>query len=121
MIPQANGTRWKQEEIDFIKESIKDNKTLEEIAEVISLRSKGAILTKANTLGYGNYTKKIDGFRYFKDNINHKNRSCKNKRIPTKKEVDTDSITKTVVNLASYEGSLDYMLDSMKETRCLHL
>jgi len=93
MTPKVHGTRWKQEEIDFIKESIKDNKPLEEIVLTISLRTPAAILTKVNSLGYGNYTNKTDGLIYFKDNINHKNRSCKNKSIPTKQDVGTVDTT----------------------------
>jgi hypothetical protein len=126
MTPQAAGTRWTQEELDFIEKSIADNKPLEEITRVISIRTTGAILTKANSLGYGNYYNKTDGLTYFKDEINHKNRSCKDKDIPTKEvdptgKEDTDSIPKIEVTLASYEGSLAFMLGSMKENRCLHL
>jgi len=127
MTPQKHRSNWIQEELDFIEKSIiADNKPLEEIAKVISLRTTGAILTKVNSLGYGNYYNKTDGLTYFRNEIKHKERSCKNKSIPTQKvdttgKEDADSIPKTAANLASYEGSVAFMLDSMKENQCLHL
>jgi len=127
MILQEHGTRWKEEEIDFIEKSIADNKPLEEIAKTISLRTTGAILKKANDLGYGNFNNKNDELTYFKDDMKHKNRSCKDKSIPTKKKVDTtgkedtDSIPKAKVGIADYVGSVTFILSSIKRYSCLHL
>ncbi len=126
MIPQPHKSRWKPEEIDFMEKSISEDKTLEEIAKVISQRSLGAILTKANNLGYGNYHNKSDRFTYFKSDIKHKTRSCNSKFTSTTEvdndvKVDTGIIPKTADNVAFYEGSITYILKSMKENQCLHL
>ncbi len=126
MKPQLHRSRWKKEEIDFIEELIAENKPLEEIAKVISLRTAAAILTKANSLGYGNYRNKSDGLTYFKEEIKHKNRSHKDKYIPTKEadtvgNEDTKSIAKIAIDIACYAGSVTFMLRSMKENQCLHL
>jgi len=126
MIPQPHRSKWTDEETSYMKESIENNATLDEIAKVIFERSHGAILTKANSLGYGNYRNKNDGLTYFKDEIKHKSRSYKDKSIPTKEadtvgNEDTDSIPKTAVDNAFYAGSVAFMLKSMKDNQCLHL
>jgi len=62
--------RWTEEEVNLLEESIKNGKSLEEIAEVITLRTDGAIKTKANILGYGHYIDRIDELTYFKSKNN---------------------------------------------------
>ncbi|MEA1880279.1 MAG: hypothetical protein U9N11_06520 [Campylobacterota bacterium] len=134
MIPQAHGSKWTQEETDFVKESISKGATLEDIIKVISLRTRGAILNKANTLEYGNYHNKEDNLTYFKETINHKVRRKKddtkvNKNVssPLVQEIDTidvvdaEIIPKNEINISCYKGSTEFILKSIEDNSCLHL
>lgn len=127
MIPQPHRTKWTPDEHNFIKESIENNKTLEEVVETISLRTPGAILTKINSLGYGYHHNEKDGLIYFKNSINHKKRKYKDESITTPKEVDitgkedSSIIPKKAVDNAFYAGSVEFILQRMKDNKCLHL
>ncbi len=127
MIPSRHRSKWKKEELDFIKESIANKIPLEEITEVICLRSSGAILTKANNLGFGYYTNEANGLTYLRDEIKHKERKCKDESITTPKEVDitgkedSSIVSKKAVDNAFYAGSVEFMLQRMKDNKCLYL
>ncbi len=126
MTPQPHRSSWKEEEDAFIIECITNNNPLEEIQKVISLRTDKAILKRANDLDYGYYTNSDNGLIYFKEEIKHKHRSCKDKSISTTEvdndvKVDTGIIPKAADNIAFYEGSIAFILRSMKENQCLHL
>ena len=134
MMPQKHRSKWIQEEIDFIKESISEGATLEDITKVISERTPPAILTKANSLGYGNYCDKKSGLTYFKDEIKHRLRRKKDsaevdesiptpfdKKIGTVDVADTEIIPKIKGDISYYEGSVPFILKSMKDNACLYL
>lgn len=127
MKPQKHRSKWIREEDTFIVGCVSKNKTLNDIQEVISLRTDKAILKRANDLGYGYYTNHDDGLIYFKSSIKHKNRSCKEKNSPTKEAADnscknnTDIIPKKAITIADYKGSVKFILGSMKEYKCLLL
>ena len=115
-LPQKHRSKWIKEEIELLRKSIEENEPLEEISKVISNRTAAAILTKANTLGYGYKYNKNDGLTYFKDVINHKNRSCK-KKAGTTGNNDNASIPKIEVNIAD----LDEIIALHKEIITPHI
>ena len=85
MIVQRKNSKWTKEEINFLKESIIKDKALEEIADVITLRTHEAIILRANILGYGYYRSKNDRLTYFK------------------RKKDTKSIIKTKVEVNDFD------------------
>ncbi len=97
MKTENRNSKWTKEEINFLEESIRNGKTLEEIGYVITLRTYEAIISRANILGYGYYHSKNDEHTYFK------------------RKKDTKSITETKVEandfdkvIAVYQGIVDY-------------
>lgn len=127
MIAQKHSSKWTHDETNFLRTSIKNGKSLEDVMKIISLRTDKAILKKAHEFGYGNHRNKKDGLIYFKNNINHKERRCKNESISTSKEADTigsedsSSIPKKAIDVAFYEGSIEFMLQRIEDNKCLHL
>ncbi|MCK5775298.1 MAG: hypothetical protein KAH25_03940 [Bacteroidales bacterium] len=99
MTPQAPGSKWTDEELKFLLESIRMGKTLDEIMKVISERAMFAILGKAYEYNYGYYHDQIDGLIHFKNG---------NKQISTQK-ADTvgkgaaKSVPKTEVNVNDFD------------------
>ncbi len=115
--PQPHKSRWIREENNILLVSIENGISLAGISEIISLRSQGAICTRANYLGYGNKRNKDDGHTYFHKEINYKNRRTKEEmykereKIPieptsstgTNIEVDNDIISKVEISVADLD------------------
>ena len=109
MMAQRRNSRWTDEEINFLEESIIKGKTLEEIGDIISLRTRRAIRSRAKVLGYGYYRNRNDKLTYFRSKRNIQ--SYADKQIPTKK-VDTvdkeaaKSIPKTEVEVNDFDNMI---------------
>ncbi len=67
---------WSEEDLTLLSKNIDQNRSIREIAQHLN-RSEPAITTKGNGLGYGYYTDRVTGLKYFKNKINHKKRRTK--------------------------------------------
>lgn len=125
MTPQPHRSKWTQEENTFLIESIKDNKSLEDVMKTISLRTEKAILKKVNELGYGYSFNKSQNSTYFKDNVKHKTRRCKNeienvsinsdKIINTPIKLSIDSVAKIVAEEAYPDAKEQDIIDLQED------
>jgi hypothetical protein len=68
--------RWSKEELFLLSQYIREGISLQDVSKLLN-RSVSAIYSKANKLGYGYKTNKSDGLKYFKEEIQHKNRRTK--------------------------------------------
>ena len=62
---EIHGSTWTKSEEKIILECIQHNLPLEDISKIIIKRSRSAIYTKANSLGYGYKRNDDDGLTYF--------------------------------------------------------
>ena len=120
--------RWSKEESSLLSEYTKQGISLQDISKKLN-RSIPAIFSKGNELGYGYYSNKEDGLKYFKAEVNHKHRRTKeeiqegkeflsvaterkdSQRIDNK--VDTVIISKAEINLID----LDIVIQILTTTR----
>ncbi len=68
--------KWSEEELSLLSACIEQTMSLQNISKSLN-RSLSSIYSKGNELGYGYYTDKKNRLKYFKPNINHKNRRTK--------------------------------------------
>jgi len=66
-------TQWSESDIAVLQQSIFQNRSVEGVSKQLN-RSEPAVISKGNELGYGYYTDKVTGQKYFKKTINHKHR-----------------------------------------------
>jgi len=119
--------RWSKEESYLLSEYINQDMSLQDVTELLN-RSESSIISKANKLGYGYYSNKDDGLKYFKSEVNHKHRKTKeelqegkeflsvatenNESQGTDIEVVTDIIPKIEITLKTPGISIEILTTS---------
>jgi len=74
---------WSEKESSLLSEYINQGISLQDISKKLN-RSIPAIISKGNELGYGYYSNKEDGLKYFKAEVNHKHRRTKEENLEGK-------------------------------------
>jgi hypothetical protein len=77
MVALIKNIPWSTKETEVLLNSLKRNETYSQMKDEFPLRTKGAVLHKANTLSYGHDT--LDDEIYFRPYIKHKHRRTKTK------------------------------------------
>ena len=111
---EPHGSNWTDSENSIIVECIANGVSLSDIKRIISLRSLGAIRTRANSLGYGNRRNEDDGETYFSREINYKNRRTKDEILEGKEFVSVPIESK---NSLRTDNEIDTVIIAKKSTK----
>ena len=120
--PQMHRSPWIKEEDSIIHKLIEINEPLENIHKILRLRTKSAIYTRANNLGYGYKRNNDNGLTYFIQDINHKNRRTKDEiladegKVPIKSAISVEDCDKeSTVIIADKIDEIDMTIQALNK------